>query len=276
MRSIASSATVLAIAARALAQDVPPPAPDDDITVRIKAGAWFPRLGGSTRLAPSAASPDFTTDLPARDQEAVALAELAILKGDAWRLRFSGFDFSTSGAGAAPGATAFGTLSFAAGDPYRVDVDLSSFAIELGYDLFRPLDGTPAREQGADLRFAPFGVIRHADVDQVVEDGAGSVARADGEWAAAYVGLEMIFRHEPPGGLFFGRAVEISAGTAAGPALGGEGGTVWQVHVDLALEVAPGFAILGGYRLLELDVEADGYEFDAGLQGLFFGATISF
>ena len=117
--------------------------------------------------------------------------------------------------------------------------------------------------------------MRYTEIDQDVEViGVGRVG-ASGEWGAFYVGADMFVWWEPPEGFAFGRAFGIEVGTALGAEVT-EGGIMAQVRAGLVVEVTPGIGLTVGYRLLEIDFEDDGYEFDAGLQGLFFGASIRF
>jgi hypothetical protein len=86
----------------------------------------------------------------------------------------------------------------------------------------------------------------------------------------------MHLRYAPEEGLIIGQALRLEAGGAIGPAFGGDGGYAWSIRGGVTLEVVENVGINFGYRLLELNVEDDDWEFDGGLQGLFLGGTIRF
>ncbi len=73
-----------------------------------------------------------------------------------------------------------------------------------------------------------------------------------------------------------GKAVTIEAGGALGTAFGGDGGGSWQIRAGVTWELTSTAAVYCGFRLLELDVENDGFVFDSGLQGLFVAGVLQF
>ena len=61
-----------------------------------------------------------------------------------------------------------------------------------------------------------------------------------------------------------------------GSVFGGDGGAMWGVTAGIEAQMSNILGIYFGYRLQELDVEEGEYAFDAGLQGLYFGAQLQF
>ncbi len=261
------------------ADEVPPPA-ESTLQFDFTPGVWLPRLNGDTRLGPSPAAGSLQIDsvFDLADSETVPRPELCIRKDDFWQLRLSGFDFSTDAAGDFPEDGVFGSLNFRTGDPYRASVDITSVAVEFGADL-PPVFGliSKAETDGeAELWLTPFVGLRYFDIDQTVEligTGTEDVGR---DWLAIYGGLELRLYWGPEDGLPIGHAFKLEVGGGIGPAIGGSGGWAWELRAGATLELTPNLGIMFGYRLFEVRVEDDQYEFDAGLQGLFIAATIRF
>jgi len=249
-----------------------PPVPVDEIEIEFRGGVWLPRLKGEITFGGETI--DVETQLDLDNMETIFNGEFTLRKNDAWQLRAGGFDFDTESTTRFTGAGAveFGGLTLNDGDEVKSSVDITSIWVEVGHPFLHPYQGEPA-----DLRFSWLLGARYLDISQDLEvAGEGSVSPG-GDWLAITGGVELLLRYEPEGGLLFARAFTIDAWTAIGPALGSDGGWVWQLGASATLEITPNIGVFFGYRLLEPDVETeDGYEFAAGLQGLFLGGTIRF
>lgn len=259
--------------------DAPTP-PGPDIEVTFRPGVWLPRLGGEVAgvgPGPSALM-SLDTQIDLDNLEPTFRGELAIRKDQRWDLRLDGFDFSTDVRGPFSGSGTFGSLSLSDGDPIFSELEMTSIGGEVSLWTYRPYveAGRTSPSGPADLRFSPIAAMRWVEVDHVLEEiGVGRV-ETGGEWAAALAGVLFEIRYTPGEVLPWLHQLQIAGSGALGPALGGDGGFAWQIRADLTLSFSEHASIFFGYRLLELDVQNDEYEFQAGLQGLFAGGTIRF
>jgi hypothetical protein len=256
------------------------------LKITLLPGVWMPRLDGCVSLGPGNSSIELALDLDLDAWEPTFNGELTIAKGDLFEIFLEAAIFSTSTEGTFGGSATFGPVVLDPGDPYSASFDLTSVAVELDINVFRPVTRDPARAAAAsnlradgghvaDLRFSPLVGLRYADVDQVVESG-GVSARAGGEWASIYGGLQITLDCRPEARLPMVDSFRMQAALGIGPALGGDGGFMWTVRGGLTVQITRSIGIVVGYRLLELDVENDDYELQGGLQGLFFAASLRF
>lgn len=264
----------------------PPPIGPDPLEFTFRPGLWLPRLGGDVLLGPSPAAGrlDVDTDLNLRDNEATFLGEFLIRKADYWELQFSGFSFSTSSSATAPRAMQFGGTALAAGQMFQNTFDMTSFAGEFRFGMFQPLPGlselsdtnrTSCGRRRVDLRFSPLAGARYINVKQRLTTGA-TAEEARGEWLAPYIGLNFELTYRPDGCWPLTDSLVIEVAGAAGPALGGDGGFVWQIQAGLTWHATRHFGVTFGYRLVELDVEKGDYQMKAGLQGLLIAGSVRF
>jgi hypothetical protein len=205
---------------------------------------------------------------------------LTLAKAD-FALHLSGFDFSTSSRStfdARPegvGPQQFGSLSLSDDDPFRADFDFSSAAVELQFLRLGMGDPQPVDEPGASMSVVPTLAARWVGVEQSISS-LGASEQADGAWLGVLVGVSMqtIWRPEMDQPII--DSVTFGVAAAIGPALGGDGGFMWQVRTGIHVAITPQFGVEFGYRLVELDVEGDDLDIQAGLQGLFLGGSIRF
>jgi hypothetical protein len=256
----------------------------------FRAGAWIPRLDGFSSLGDSGTRFDLGDDLDLDQSETVPNFEL-IGRWHNWSGLLSGFVFDGDGTALLLSPAEIGAFSAPAGTSVASRVDIASAAFELKYALFRPLSDqtTPwadtdvrtnnvnaAGDYVADLRFGPTLAVRYLDVEQDFDiSGIGSVS-GDGSWLALMGGIDMTLELRPEGGVPLIQCFELQAGISIGPAFGGDGGFLWQVRAGLTARVTDHFGVTFGYRLLESDVEDDGFDFEGSLQGLFAGVTLGF
>jgi opacity protein-like surface antigen len=274
-RALASLAALILAAAPALAQDSDPSSPDHSllpgVTTTVTAGAWIPRLGGNSSLGGGTISVEDQLDLD--DAEATLNLEVAFRKANGWQLQIGGFDFSTDTSGEFIGDGTFGSLHLTDGTPYWSGVDITSLSLDLSYDL--GLTGTRPGDP-AHLRIAPEFGLRFIDVKQRLSIIGGGSEREKAAWLSPYAGLGAELRFLTRGEVPLLDSFQIEVSGAIGPAIGGDGGYIWQVRGGVRAYFTPNIAGYLGYRLVELDTEDDDFEFDAGLQGLFIGASIRF
>lgn len=277
----AFAATLLGGAVAAAQDDPPSRPPVDDLEVTAFAGVWIPRLDGVAGLGPSG-SLDLDDDLDLHDMEPTFNVELAIRKDEAWQIILGGADFSTDAAGLFPTSATFGSLNLSAGDQFRSTFELTTISAEVAAETWRPLTRDPGPDNRnadgrytADLRFGPAFVVRWVDADHTVEQTGVGTETAGGEWLGLLGGFELTLDWRPENVPLM-TMVRWYAGLALGPAIGGDEGLMWQVRGGLVLHVTETFGVMVGYRLLELDVDSDGYALDGGLQGLFLSGSIRF
>jgi len=272
----------------ALATEIPLPGQpfrQHSLEVTLLPGVWLPRMVGTTALGGNPIRVNDEFDLNAN--EATPNVELTIRKDEIWDLWFGAFGFSTDVSAAFHGSTqTFGSLVLNDGDPYTASLDMTSVAIDLSVAVWRPYADGHSRSMGgrnrtwdghyiADLRFSPQFGMRYIDVDQSVTT-AGGTEDTGGEWLAVYAGLMLELNWRPqeriPGLALF----QMQGSFAAGPALGGDGGVMWQVRAGLTVQMTEMFGVMFGYRLVELNADNGPYTINGGLQGLFLAGSLRF
>ena len=268
-----------------------PQAPDlsagapPSLEVSFLAGVWLPRMVGTVALG--GGEIQVNNEFELNKSEATLNLELAVRKNEFWELWFGGFDFSSSATGPFRGdGQSFGSLVLNNGTQYTSDFEMTSVATDLSVAVWRPFADAHSREQGAgnrtwngsyvaDLRFCPQFGMRYIDVDHTVTT-AGGTQRAGGEWLAVYVGLLLEMDYRPRERTSWLTLLRIQGSFAAGPALGGDGGSMWQVRAGVTVQFTAALGFMFGYRLVELNVENGAYTLDGGLQGLFVAGSFRF
>ncbi|MHC4427343.1 MAG: hypothetical protein ACYS0D_01905 [Planctomycetota bacterium] len=255
-----------------------------DLQVDVLAGAWLARLGGDASLGAGGADIDLATQFDLDDMEPSLNLELAIRSRDKWLLTFGGTDFESSVSGRFAGNADFGSISLADGDLFSSSFEISTVFADLAVGVWRPFTSSPERIAELDnrsdsnrilanLRISPLVGGRFVDVDHTVS-ASGAREDAGGEWLALYAGLQLTIDYRPEITLL--DRLRLQATLGLGPALADETGWAWQVRAGMSLHVTENFGVLIGYRLLELDVENEGYTLKGGLQGLFLGGSLRF
>ena len=255
------------------------------LEVSFLAGVWLPRMVGKVALGGGEIKVNDEFEL--NKSEATLNLELTVRKNDFWDLWFGGFDFSSSTSGPFRGdGKSFGSLVLNNGTQYTSKFEMTSVATDLSVAVWRPFADGHARELGADnrtwngryiadLRFCPQFGLRYVDVDHTVTT-AGGTERAGGEWLAVYAGLMMEMDYRPRERTSWLALLRIQGSFAAGPALGGDGGSMWQVRAGATVQFTETFGFMFGYRLVELNVDNGAYTLDGGLQGLFIAGSLRF
>ncbi len=248
----------------------------------LLAGVWVPRLGGESRLDTGLGSTQivFETELHLDDIEATPNLELTLRRNE-YALHISGFDFSTSNRGefdARPmgtGPQQFGSLTLADGDPIRSDFDFTSAAVELQFLNLGPLDEELLDDPDVTISLSPTIAARWVHTEQSISTSTAS-ENARGQWLGFLIGFtsETVWHLDPEVPIVDWISFEFAV--AIGPAIGGDGGFIWQVRGGLHVGITPEFGLLFGYRLVELDLDGNDFEIDGGLQGLFVAGSIRF
>jgi hypothetical protein len=250
-----------------------------DFQFTFTPGVWLTRLNADTTLGPGGTTISVQDSLDLDRTEVAFGAELAIVKNDTWRLAFSGVGFSAEGSGSFVGNAQFGGVTINDGDPYTASFDFTTIAGEFGFWLTEPYVRSRRAgptEQRLRIRAGALLGVRYIDLDQVISvDGIGS-QKAEGEWLVPYGGLQLEMSYDTFDGFPLMDEFLISAGGVFGPALGGDGGTMAWFHAGITFQFTPNIGAGLEYRLIYLAVENGEYEFDGGLQGLFFFAALRF
>jgi hypothetical protein len=236
-------------------------------------GVWMPRVSGHSTFGPSSTATELDNrqNLNLDDSQAVFNLDVSVRKAETWQLMGGGFAFSTDGHGTFDGSANFGGLALSTGDDFSSSFDMSSFNLEIGYWL-NVVDGPGYTH----LMVAPVLGFRYIDISvDVTETGVGE-AEADGDWACPYVGGAMEIRWDSRSLLKFIDQVQLAGGVGGGPAVGGDGGWMGQVHVELSLTFTRNLGMFFGYKLVDIDAENDDFEFSGGLEGLYFGGILRF
>lgn len=262
----------------------PLPLVTESLEVSFLPGVWLPRLVGSVALGGGEIQVNHEFEL--NKNSATLNLELAVRKNETWEIWFGGYDFSvdTSGAFLGNGQT-FGSLMLNSGTPYTSRLAMTSVATDISIAVWRPYADGHSRHSAdnrawngrysTDLRFCPQFGMRYIDVDQQVTTAAGT-ATGGGEWLAVYAGLLLELDYRPPERVPWLAMFRMQASFAAGPALGGDGGLMWQVRAGFTVQFTETWGVMIGYRLVEINADNGPYTFNGGLQGLFLAGSLQF
>ena len=246
---------------------------DEPSDLLVRVGAWIPRLEGQVGLDAAEPTIRLGADLDLDGIETSLNGEFELRRPDRWRLLVSGFDFSATDRGTAGRTLPFGSLDLAPSDAYVTTLDFTSVATEVSWTARAPYD----RAAGTNLHIDPLVGVRLIDIDHRLTDvAAGTTDTGRGEWGVLYGGLEVNAEWHPADQLGALRSLRLDGRVAVGVAVGGDGGEALQIGAGIAVDLSAPLHLYFGYRLLELDVKHGGYEFDAGLQGLFLAGAIDF
>lgn len=243
----------------------------------LTAGAWLPRPGGNITFGPagSATTIELEDDLRVEDLETTAKVELRIRKNDVWDINVSGFGFESDATQTYASTDVFGTLTLMPGDTVQSDFEMDSAHVELLYSYWRPYQ--PDATSPVGLRFAPGIGLRYVSSELSITQNGTSTDTAEGEWAIPYVAMMMEFTYDDRDDRIpLMESLRIAVNGGVGFALGGDGGGMAQIRAGLGWGLTENIEFLFGYRLLELDVDDENLNLDAGLQGLYLGGRVTF
>jgi hypothetical protein len=279
--SMITTAMILCLAAP-ICQEVTPPTPTDS-AVTLRGGAWLPRLGGTIESGPAGSGTglDYATDLDLGGIVPTANFELEI-DINPWRIDLWGFQTSEAGGTTSMSGFTFDTLTVAPGAAIDTTFKASSLGISVSREFFRPYHsdanapgGDASSPSLVDLSFYATVGMRWFDLSQSVESD-GSMATVDGQWLSAMIGGGFTLDLQTRGRWPMLDAISIDVHGEGGPAVGGTGGSTWQIASTLTLTVSESIDLFFGYRLLETSLEQRDTTLNPGQQGLFVGGSIQF
>lgn len=285
VHTFCSALALLCVGGTLHAQDdpsavVPPPQADDsDWTFRFTPGVWLPRVLGDVTLGPNGTELDLQDDLGLDDMDPNFTGAFSLGRNN-FQLRVDAFDFSTDGSTTFSGTATFGPLTLNPGDAISGSFDMISVGAELGYWTWRPCrcgelmsNGQPSK---VDLFLGPTVGIRYIDVDQsLVQNGVGSVDTG-GEWAAISGGIMLRLVYDVHDIWPLVQSFEVGAAASLGPAIGGDGGFLYQVRAGFTMYFTQNIGFTFGYQIVSINAQSDEYDLIAAPQGLFIGGTITF
>jgi hypothetical protein len=281
------SAAPPAGALKASAEDEPAVARvTSDFELSLLPGVWLPRLDGESSLG--SGDVKFADQLDLDSGESVFNLEMNLRFHDRHELALSGFEFSTESTEDFLGFEQFGSLVLRSGDAVRSTMEIMSVAAEYRAWIWRPTADAPGEAPSldnmtgegryvGDLRFAPVIAARYAEVDQSIElVDAGAREDVDGGWFGLLVGLGGEFRWRPRSAAAPLEFLQLDAAVGAGPALGGDGGSMVQIRGGFTVQVTPNVGGLVGWRFFAVDAQDGDYDVAASIHGLFFAGSIRY
>jgi len=238
----------------------------------VATGAWLIRLRGNSSFG---GSQELSLDdqLGMDDREATFRGEFRVGRDD-WGVWIMGADFDTSSSGSFDTAGSWDGAGFSVGDPFRSSFDMMNIAVE---GQWNPLDliGEANTHIPMFLTVGPHLGILYSDIKQHLSFN-NTASEEQGEFTSLYAGGQAIIRMDTMDRLPWLQKIEFRAGGGFGAALGHDGGTMFHARADMRFYFMKNFAVLFGYRLLELNVEKGDWKPSPSLQGLFVGASIEF
>jgi hypothetical protein len=283
-----SAMVAFVLAGHAAAQDepapeIPPllPTPPSTIEINFVPGAWLTRVNGDEQLGPSPAATEIRIEeaFDLDSYEAVFNGELSITKNNFYELKFSGFDFEADSTGTFAESAVFGSLNLDPGDVFNTTFEMTSIAAEFCAWTWQPYCVGPT-EGGGECRVAlkagPVFGVRLLDIDHTVEVEGEGTAIGQGEWLAPYAGFQFEIRFDVHDTVPLVDWLNFEAGGVIGPAIGGDHGLMTQMHAGFTAFFTPNIGVGVGYRLIQVDVGYDDFEFAGGLQGVFLYGMLRF
>jgi hypothetical protein len=248
--------------------------------INFTPGAYVTRLGGDIKLGPGRQL-NIINDLSLNEIEAAFNAELSVIKNDTWQMDFVGTAFSTEQSHVIDRPATFGSLQLDPGDPFHSTFDLNSVSAQVVYWFYQPcrigpLPGEGGRLCRVNLRIGASIGFEYVDIDHTLDVVGKGREDTGGEWVSPFVGINFLLRYNLPTSVPLLQQLELGATATFGPALGGDGGFISTIRGGFNFMFSDNVGLTIGYRLIQVDVENDDFEFSGGLQGLFLGATVRF
>ena len=237
----------------------------------LRAGAWMPRLAGT--ILDGGSPIDLEANISIHDAETVPLIEFNLSPTNSVSVSCSVFDFETRGNGTYSGNDNYGGVSFVTGDSWSSKVAMQSVGFNTSLSMIEPY----RTSNDATLTFAPVIGVRWFGIESELQNkNTNDVTAHRNSFIALQGGCNMKFRLHDAEDFLGADEITLQSELLLGSLFGGDGGAMWGIMAGIEAQVSNILGIYFGYRLQELDVEDGEYAFDAGLQGLYFGAQVQF
>lgn len=243
-----------------------------DDTFEIEPFVWYVSPGGNVGYA-GGTPLVHTKDLSIDDPALYGGAEIHMIR-DKWRFSLLGAVSGQHGAAVQDTARTLGSLSVAAGDTLRSEIELNTASLRVGYRVWEfqtdPTDeGIPEISSALEL----VGGVRAFDYSLESEIIAGSPsASVEGDMfqLEPIVGAkwEIHFRD-----LF---TIDFSSNFGYLPELDDQSSSSLDLTVGFKYRPTPNIGAQIGYRLLVFDLQSDDVEAEGALAGLYGGIAIRF
>ena len=237
----------------------------------LRGGAWIPRLAGT--ILDGGTPIDLETNVSMHDAEKSPLVEFNLNPMNSISVSCSVFDFETKGSGAYSGIDNYGEASFVTGDSWNAHIAIQSVGFNASLNMIEPYPSS----NNATLTFAPVIGMRWFGIEsELRNNNTDNTATHRNSFIALQGGCNVEFRWHDAEEFWGANEITLQSELLLGSIFGGDGGAMWGVTAGIEAQMSNILGIYFGYRLQELDVEEGEYAFDAGLQGLYFGAQLQF
>lgn len=237
--------------------------PSHSSLIHVGVAGVFPRIDGHMNLEDFfgfATSLDLDSDLGVSGAEDILMGEIGLTLGR-HEVRVSGFSFEATGSQRVERNITFGDLVIPVGDVVRTDIDLDNIKVQYRYSFFT------IKDHGFQL--GPVIGLDYFHLDASLEaTGLGMKESIDEHIPIPMIGLhaalpiEKFLISADVSGLYLSiRDIE---------------GSFIETSATIGWYPLNNVGIFAGYRLIHFDLSGSDFDFDASLQGPFFGAEIRF
>ncbi len=261
-------------------------------TISIEPSVWLVGAGGTVKMPGSSSPPPVAfgnapqaAELGDRikldhigfdDPQAAPAGEVNIGYGR-WRFALRGFGFSIDDDSTVDDSGSLGEVDFAPGDSLVGEINTNIFEAQAGYRFFEYVGRPRQNGDGYVVRFYAdaLGGARYYDVDMQFEqfDTLNGSNSFDDAWIeptiGGKIGVELYEQFD----------IDLEVNFGAGP-FGDHASWSWDVIAGFQWRPVENVGVQIGYRNLAFDLQdgsdADEFEWDGALAGLYFGAVIKF
>lgn len=260
-------------------------------TISIEPSVWLVGAGGKVKMPGSTPPPVILANAPQAaelgdrikldqigfdDPQAAPAGEVNI-GYERWRFALRGSGFSIDDDSTVDDSGSLGTVDFAPGDTLVGEINTNIFEVQAGYRFFEHVGRPRQNGDGYVVRFYAdaLGGARYYDVDMQFEqfgttNGTNSF---DDAWIeptfGGKIGLELYEQFD----------IDVEVNFGVGP-FGDHASWSWDVIAGFQWRPVENVGLQIGYRNLAFDLQdgsdADEFEWDGALAGLYFGAVIKF
>lgn len=241
-------------------------------TYEIEPFVWYVSPGGDVGYARGTATVN-TKNLSIDDPALYGGAEFHVVH-DKWRFSLLGAVSGQNGASVQATARTLGTLSVAAGDTLRTEVELNTASLRAGYRIWEfesdPNErGVPEISSAVEL----VGGVRAFDYSlesEITAGGATGSVEGDMFHLEPIVGAKWEIHFQDQ------YTIDFSSNFGYLPELDDQSSSSLDLTVGFKYRPTPNVGAQIGYRLLVFDLASDEVEAEGALAGLYGGIAIRF